>query len=852
MAVTSTVVAGINVWQFSGAVTDLEIKTAWASLIVNGVYVINRAIYLDNTADLTGLSGGFLVNFGTQVNPAFILHTGRDKSKSTFNNFTFIQSTGLSVGARSNFVNTWNGSTLSAPIGIDGVSQKGGGMIYGVVGNPGGGDPRFLNEMSFASLEGVTIYSQEFTEQELQPVVGATTQLKGLSFEKCFGFPQIGAANANVNVVVYRSTQNTQHATQFPLRVYPSNGFWGAICYVDSYVTRNNADITTRLADFYGSSSTNKAVVMILNNFTKESWFGASKTSFSVMGNWNAANQMIGGVLKKMLFVNGNNATIRCYDSRSEINSQKCAFVETGTVDFLSSNTAPTTDNNGKISIVHIGAIATGASVSITRYTNQRYTFQKFGLRVIVGTPDMTLGDNDLSAFTPISTTVQEGLVRSLATINAATSINNFHELLEELHVLAIGLIGSQSYNGAFGGNLFNYDGSVLSTSFTTVNIDKNAVNKIAYNASTNTLTIQSDIITDSTLVKIWNNASGNINLLNGATIRGIYTTTAGTSTILELRDVSKDSAYCVFDKNTNQTILYGTNSTTGTQNYRIYFAPGASGTSVQVVREKYGYKRASETITLTSGLMWYAFVDQEDAAIASPLATVQSYTVLDTARKLYDYTAYKRLEEKFMKLGQITNRGGSNIELDANLSMVINKDAVQVLDIVNNVLTIKTPTLAGDTFFSKIVAFGTNTITRASNEIITINIEDANGDSSINIQGGSGSYEIWKVPNGTAEDNYASGTKLADTGLGIYRFVGTAGFYLLVRDKTKNNRDTCSMAKGNYDIGLYSGSSQIQLAQAPLVIENNSLLKETLVKLGVINQGVKNSSLFIPHKTDI
>ncbi len=32
MSVTSTTLAGVNVWRFSGAVTDAEVKTAWASI----------------------------------------------------------------------------------------------------------------------------------------------------------------------------------------------------------------------------------------------------------------------------------------------------------------------------------------------------------------------------------------------------------------------------------------------------------------------------------------------------------------------------------------------------------------------------------------------------------------------------------------------------------------------------------------------------------------------------------------------------------------------------------------------------------------------------------------------------
>lgn len=140
MAVTSSTLAAVPVWQFSGAVTDAEIKTAWSALIVNGVYVINRAIYLDATADLTNVQGGFLVDFGTQVLPAFILHNSRDKTKSTFNNFTFLQRTGLIVNQRSGFIQITNGTTLAnagSGLSIDGLSLKGGGFVYGVAGTPG-------------------------------------------------------------------------------------------------------------------------------------------------------------------------------------------------------------------------------------------------------------------------------------------------------------------------------------------------------------------------------------------------------------------------------------------------------------------------------------------------------------------------------------------------------------------------------------------------------------------------------------------------------------------------------------------------------------------------------------------
>jgi hypothetical protein len=232
---------------------------------------------------------------------------------------------------------------------------------------------------------------------------------------------------------------------------------------------------------------------------------------------------MLGGVLKKLQFVNGNGGVVRAYDSRSTTAAQKCAFQETGTSDFLNASLAPTTDADGRISLVHIGAIAQGVNAPVTRYTGQKVTFQKFGYRVIVSTVDMTSGDNDLSAFTPISLTIQNALTRTQAQIQAATTISNFKELLEELHVLAIISSGSDSYNAPFGGNYFALDGRSINTEFDSIVIDPNATSKIAYNGATNTLTIKSSVISSTTDVNEWRNEGGTFTFLNGAQINGVF-----------------------------------------------------------------------------------------------------------------------------------------------------------------------------------------------------------------------------------------------------------------------------------------------------------------------------------------
>jgi hypothetical protein len=837
MAVTSSTINTVPVWQFSGVVTDAQVQTAWAGLVVNGVYVLNRAIYLDETADLTSMTGGFLVDFGTQVSPAILLNTNRDKTKSTFNNFTFLQRTGLSVANRQTFVQTWNGTTRSSASGRDGVSQKGGGVVYGVVGNPGGGDPRFLNEMSFAGLEGVTIYSQEFTEQELQIIIGQTTTLKGLIFEKAYGFPQITTPEANVNVVVYRSTQNTQSTVGgglIPIRLFPNTNRWAAVCYVDSYVTRNNADILTRLGDFFGSSPTNRAVVMMLNNFTRESFFGASKTNFAPMGNWNAANEIFGGVLKKLRFVDGEGGVVRCYDSRSTTAPQKSRFQESGFVDFLDTDTSPVTDAEGQISLVHIGARATGAATTvvgpaITRFTGQQFTFQKFGFRVIVAPVSMISGDNDLSAFSPIILTEQIGIVRTESEINAATEITTFQDLLEELHVLAIGLSGEQSYNGFSSGNLFTFAAGELITNFATVNVDATATSKISYNASTNTLTIKASIVTGNNDVQFWNNSIGSVNLLNGAEIQGVYKDSSGTSTVLELNPPSDDYSLCIF-KADGTTKFFQSGVDAGS--YYVFFAPNEAGTYF-LAAEKYGQRRTEDTLVLNGGNVWYNITDQEDVGITDDFATASAYTTLSTTSEIYDATAVFRLAETGIKLGQLVARDGLYLDFGNN-NVKIQDDATDIVAVAGGVITYKAIVINESLKYNAMKATPPKTITVTDNEIINVLIEDANGDSQLIILGGDNlGYELWKVTTATATDDYETGTLLTtlSTNANPYRFIGVTGFDIVGRDISSGVRRRSSMLKGVYNQAFYVGD-QIQLAtNAPQLIENNQKLDELILK---------------------
>jgi hypothetical protein len=815
MPVTSTTLAGVNVWQLSGSVTDAELKTAWAGIITNNRYLLNRTIYIDSTCSLVNVRGTYYVD---SQNLGVILHLSRNKANTVFRNWFFTQTVGLSVGARSNFVRFTNGTTITNS-SVDGIDMQGGGMMYAVIGNPGGGDPRFLNEMMFGSLDGTLVTSAAWTEQEIEPnSIG--TIWRGLNVQKAAGYPILPAVGGLQRQVVYRSNFNTENATLRLIRPYNNN----SVCYVSTTIRRQGGFVTTNLLDTFGSNG--GCVIMVLNNWRDESWFGAARTNFGG-ANWNAGNRIIGGVMKKILVQ--PSTLIRTYDSRSTTASQKSTFSET-TSDFLTGTDSTTSDaTTGRAQFVCVGAIATGGSIAITRYTGQRFTLQKFGYRVQVETPDMTFGDDDLSAFSPITMTEQLGIARTQAEITAATTVTSFQDLLEELHVLALNQVGAASYNAFGGGNLFTYEGGVLTTNFASVVIDPAAASKIAYNSATNTLTVKASVITSTTDVTEWRNASGTVTLSGSAQIQGVYASSAGTSTVWEFQNIEVGSSLVIYDS--SGVTKYFQQEVTSAGDYAYYIAPGVTGTYTWAI-EKYGSQRQSGTFAAnTGGLLFYVPIYIEDVGITETTkATVAAYTTIETTSKFYDRTALFRLTEQGIKKGQITTRAGTAIEL-GNFSIVVKQDAAAVYSATGTVITIKANGLAGDSKFGTLIAIPPATVTADTNEVLTVNIEDANGNSSLTINGGDGEFELWKVTEATATADYATGTLLDTVGNEIYRFIGVSGFDIVGVDTNSNIRRRTSMAKGIYTQAFYVGD-QIQLAQAPQVIENG--VKLDLLQLDI------------------
>jgi hypothetical protein len=103
-----------------------------------------------------------------------------------------------------------------------------------------------------------------------------------------------------------------------------------------------------------------------------------------------------------------------------------------------------------------------------------------------------------------------------------------------------------------------------------------------------------------------------------------------------------------------------------------------------------------------------------------------------------------------------------------------------------------------------------------------------------VTIQGGSGSFTLWKLANATPEDQYATGVNLGTVTNGTYRFLDADGFKIVIRDDVTGFRQVTTMTKGIYTKGLFFGD-QVQLAQSAEVTQINTKVDVMQVDLEAI-----------------
>jgi hypothetical protein len=336
--------------------------------------------------------------------------------------------------------------------------------------------------------------------------------------------------------------------------------------------------------------------------------------------------------------------------------------------------------------------------------------------------------------------------------------------------------------------------------------------------------------------------------LINAATNEIPITDSRGTSTIWQFENISVGSSIIVYDA--SGVTKYFQQEVTTAGNYIYYIQPGTTGTYSWAI-ELYGKQRQSGSFAAnTGGLLFYEPIYIEDVGITETTkATVAAYTAIETSSKFYDRTAYFRLSEQGIKLGQIVTRAGTSLEI-GTFSHLINKDSASVYSITGSVITTKSTSYAGDSKYTTEIATPPATITANTTEVITIAIEDANGNSSLTINGGDGTFQLWKVTTSTATADYATGTLLATVGNVTYRFIGVTGYDIVGVDTNSNIRRRTSMAKGIYTQAFYVGD-QIQLAQAPEVTEILTKVEVMQIDVDAIQAKTDNLTFTVPNMLD-
>ena len=308
--------------------------------------------------------------------------------------------------------------------------------------------------------------------------------------------------------------------------------------------------------------------------------------------------------------------------------------------------------------------------------------------------------------------------------------------------------------------------------------------------------------------------------ITNNGSITALYTDAAGASTTFRFENITVGSSIIIYDG--SGVTKYFQQEVTSAGDYSYYIPPGTAGTYTWAI-EQYGKQRQSGSFAAnTGGLLFYEPIYVEDVGISQTVkATVAAYTAIDNLDKFYDFTAYRRLSEDFIKLGQIATRSGTAVEI-GNRNLTVNASAAAMESIVSLTITIKSGVLAAGTKYSTIIATPPRLVTAATTEVITAAIEDGAGDSSVTIQGGSGDFTLWKLANATPDDDYATGVNLGNVGNVTYRFLSAPGYKIIIRDNTTAYRINCPMDKGIYIRGLFFGD-QVQLAQSAEVTQINT-----------------------------
>lgn len=509
-------------------------------------------------------------------------------------------------------------------------------------------------------------------------------------------------------------------------------------------------------------------------------------------------------------------------------------------------------------------ATGNGVATPTNFFTTFNYTIKCYGFNVVNGThspytyslgtagsgTDLKLGGliNQLADSNVTLTETQALALSSKFSINSATKVITVsaNATYDELYDYVIAWNCSSAANAVLP-NLSQYlitaNGTDL-TAFATWSLVVNT--GVTLSNGTKFSKIKFDTIT-----------------INGTgAITSIYQTTVGTSTIWEFGSTGEPiiagTSLAIYD-GSGVTKYFNAVTTDGV--YRYYIAPQSTGVTYTYAIERYGYKREEGTFPSNAGgILFYVPSYGEDVGITETTrATVQAYTTLDDTAKIYDATANFRLSETGIKLGQLVARDGTYLDF-GTFNVLFKDDASAIIGVASGTITYKALVINESTKYNAMKATPPKTILANDTEQINVLIEDANGDSKLEVLGGDNlGYELWKIPTSTATDDYATGTLLdtLTTNTEVFRFIGISGFDIVGRDVSSGVRRRSSMLKGSYTQAFYVGN-QIQLAtDAPQLIENNEKLDELILKIDTdldvkVSTRLASLDYVAPHNTEI
>lgn len=455
----------------------------------------------------------------------------------------------------------------------------------------------------------------------------------------------------------------------------------------------------------------------------------------------------------------------------------------------------------------------------------ERYGYERRSSSFTPATGGVILANGDWQVDTSIS-------VMNESTVSALTAISTLDELYDySVYQRTIDPVNV----------LITKFGSTLSlVGGINLIVDAASASVWSYNEGTNTLTIKSTAL-DSGEKFNSITTSGIVTSASGSTVNASYTDSTGSSTNFTITGIADGSSVWVADNN-GVTKFFQLNQV-GT--VTLGLPPGSTGTWNWAV-ELYGNQRQSNTFEPTGGSITITLKEVFDIGITeTDINIVQAYSNINTLDKLYDVIAAYRMTETGIKMGLIATRSGESFSLGGR-GLLVDQSAPELITSGSNNLTIRSNSLSNGTRFKLLTCDPPKLIVGDTNEVISANIEDGNGDSSVTISGGSGNFTLWKLPNSTPEDDYTTGVNLGPIGNTKYRFLHDDDSKIVIRDNTTSFRQVLSMQKGTYAAGLYFGD-QVQLAQQSEIIEINNTVSAMEVDLTAIkglNFNSDNNSL--------